>query len=45
MKSRDKKLRFSGSFRNNEDLSEILNVIKTNTGIRYQILKDTIVIK
>lgn len=31
-----KKLRFSGSFRNNEDLSEILNVIKTNTGIRYQ---------
>ena len=39
-----KKLRFSGSFRNNEDLSEILNVIKTNTGIRYQILKDTIVI-
>ena len=35
-----KKLRFSGSFRNNEDLSEILNVIKTNTGIRYQILKD-----
>ena len=40
-----KKLRFSGSFSNNEDLSEILNVIKTNTGIRYQILKDTIVIK
>ena len=40
-----KKLRFSGSFRNNEVLSEILNVIKTNTGIRYQILKDTIVIK
>ena len=40
-----KKLRISGSFRNNEDLSEILNVIKTNTGIRYQILKDTIVIK
>ena len=40
-----KKLRFSGSFCNNEDLSEILNVIKTNTGIRYQILKDTIVIK
>ena len=40
-----KKLRFSGSFRNNEDLSEILNVIKTNTGIHYQILKDTIVIK
>ncbi len=40
-----KKLRFSGSFRNNENLSEILNVIKTNTGIRYQILKDTIVIK
>lgn len=40
-----KKLKFSGSFRNNEDLSEILNVIKTNTGIRYQILKDTIVIK
>ena len=40
-----KKLRFSGSFRNNEDLSEILNVIKTNTGIRYQILQDTIVIK
>lgn len=40
-----KKLRFSGSFRNNEDLSEILNVIKTNTGTRYQILKDTIVIK
>lgn len=40
-----KKLRFSGSFHNNEDLSEILNVIKTNTGIRYQILKDTIVIK
>ena len=40
-----KKLMFSGSFRNNEDLSEILNVIKTNTGIRYQILKDTIVIK
>ena len=39
------KLRFSGRFRNNEDLSEILNVIKTNTGIRYQILKDTIVIK
>lgn len=42
---RIKKFRFSGSFRNNEDLSEILNVIKTNTGIRYQILKDTIVIK
>lgn len=40
-----KNLKFSGSFRNNEDLSEILNVIKTNTGIRYQILKDTIVIK
>lgn len=40
-----KNLKFSGSFRNNEDLSEILDVIKTNTGIRYQILKDTIVIK
>lgn len=40
-----KKLRFSGSFRNSEDLSEILNVIKTNTGIHYEIKKDTIVIK
>lgn len=42
---RIKKFKFSGSFRNNEDLSEILNVIKTNTGIRYQVLEDTIVIK
>ncbi|MDD2951621.1 MAG: DUF4974 domain-containing protein [Parabacteroides sp.] len=40
-----KKLKFSGSFRNNEDLSEILNVIRTNTGINYQIIKDTIVIE
>lgn len=42
---RIKKLKFSGSFRNSEDLSEILNVIKTNTGIHYQMLKDTVVIK
>lgn len=40
-----KKFRFSGSFRNSEDLSEILNVIKTNTGMQYKIRKDTIVIK
>lgn len=40
-----KMLRFSGSFRNSEDLSGILNVIKTNTGIHYEIKKDTIVIK
>ena len=42
---RIKNLKFSGSFRNSEDLSEILNVIKTNTGIHYQMLKDTVVIK
>lgn len=42
---RIKNLKFSGSFRNSEDLSEILNVIKTNTGIHYKTLKDTIVIK
>lgn len=40
-----KTLKFSGSFRNSEDLSGILNVIKTNTGIQYEIKKDTIVIK
>lgn len=40
-----KKLKFSGSFRNSEDLSEILDVIRTNTGISYQVIKDTIVIK
>ena len=40
-----KKLKFSGSFRNSEDLTQILNVIKTNTGIQYQIKQDTIVIK
>ena len=42
---RIKNLKFSGSFRNSEDLSEILNVIKTNTGIHYQMMKDTVVIK
>ena len=40
-----KKLRFSGHFNNNEALSEILKVIKTNTGINYHALKDTIIIK
>lgn len=40
-----KKLKFSGSFRNSEDLSEILRVIKTNTSITYQVVKDTIIIK
>lgn len=40
-----KKLKFSGSFRNSEDLTQILNVIKTNTGIQYQARQDTIIIK
>ncbi|MEG1543744.1 MAG: DUF4974 domain-containing protein [Tannerellaceae bacterium] len=42
---RIKRLRFSGSFRNNETLPEILKVIKTNTAINYQIVKDTVIIK
>ncbi|WP_102407466.1 FecR family protein [Parabacteroides bouchesdurhonensis] len=42
---RIKKLKFSGSFRNSEDLSEILRVIKTNTSISYKVVKDTIIIK
>lgn len=40
-----KKFKFSGSFRNSEDLTQILNVIKTNTGIQYQVAQDTIIIK
>lgn len=40
-----KKFKFSGSFRNSEDLTQILNVIKTNTGIQYQARQDTIIIK
>lgn len=40
-----KKLRFSGHFNNNEALSEILKVIKTNTGINYRTIKDTVIIK
>ena len=40
-----KKFKFSGSFRNSEDLTQILNVIKTNTGIQYQATQDTIIIK
>lgn len=39
-----KELRFSGHFNENESLSEILRVIKTNTSINYQIVKDTIII-
>lgn len=40
-----KKLKFSGSFRNNEDLSELLKVIKINTNIEYEIINDTVIIK
>lgn len=40
-----KKFRFSGSFRNSEDLTQILEVIKTNTGIQYQARQDTVIIK
>lgn len=40
-----KKFKFSGSFRNSEDLTEILNVIRTNTGIQYQERQDTVIIK
>lgn len=40
-----KGLKFSGSFRDNESLTVILDVIKTNTGIEYRINEDTIVIK
>jgi ferric-dicitrate binding protein FerR (iron transport regulator) len=40
-----KTLRFSGSFRNSEDLGEILNVIRINTGISYHVMRDTVVIK
>lgn len=40
-----KKLRFSGSFRNSEDLTQILDVIRTNTGLEYRISQDTIIIK
>ncbi len=40
-----KKLKFSGSFRNNEDLSELLEVIRINTNIEYEIIKDTVIIK
>lgn len=40
-----KKFRFSGSFRNSEDLTQILEVIKTNTGIQYQAMQDTVIIK
>lgn len=40
-----KDLKFRGSFKNNETLSDILNVIKTNTSISYQIVGDTIIIK
>ena len=40
-----KNFKFSGSFRNSEDLTEILDVIRTNTGIRYQKRRDTIVIR
>lgn len=40
-----KGLKFSGSFKDNESLSVILDVIKTNTGIQYDMNEDTIVIK
>lgn len=40
-----KQLKFSGSFRNNEALSEILKIIRTNTSIDYQMNQDTITIK
>lgn len=40
-----KKLKFSGAFYSKENLFEILDIIKTNTGIQYQMIKDTIVIK
>ncbi|MDR2969309.1 MAG: DUF4974 domain-containing protein [Tannerellaceae bacterium] len=40
-----KNFKFSGSFRNGEDLTDILNVIRKNTGIRYQERQDTIIIK
>lgn len=40
-----KQLKFSGSFRNSEALSEILKIIKTNISIDYKIDNDTITIK
>lgn len=40
-----KKFRFSGSFRNSDDLTQILEVIKTNTGLQYQARQDTVIIK
>lgn len=42
---RIKRLRFSGYFSNNESLADILKVIKINTSISYQIVKDTVVIE
>lgn len=40
-----KKLRFNGSFKTDADLSEILQIIQTNTGIKYEFKRDSIIIK
>lgn len=42
---RIKRLRFSGYFSNNESLTDILKVIKINTSISYQVVKDTVVVE
>lgn len=39
---RIRKLRFSGSFRDHESISEIMKVIKANTSVNYSIKGDTI---
>ncbi|MDD2437574.1 MAG: FecR family protein [Massilibacteroides sp.] len=42
---RIKTLQFSGAFRNNESINDVLKIISTNTSIGYIINKDTIIFK
>lgn len=40
-----KKLRFSGSFRNGESFTEILEILKSNTANHYEMKGDTVIVR
>jgi ferric-dicitrate binding protein FerR (iron transport regulator) len=44
-KEKIKDMHFSGTFRNYENLEQIIKVISLNTGLKYKMLKDTVYLK
>lgn len=40
-----KKMKFSGNFRDSEDLSEILKILTINVSVRFKAVKDTIIVQ